>query len=305
MQVGHVWHEADGLVFIGAAGIAVRAVAGFVQAKAFDPAVVVVDQQGRHAICLLGGHAARGNDLARAIARHLGGEAVVTTASDVEARSALDLVAAKRELQSIRPKAMPRVQGAMLAGEAVQLYDPEGYLADAPADMQWIVRRSEEEWAAGPGVWVHWRSPEQDSGQAQLTPRAVGVGLGFRRGVDGERLAAAVREILARERIPLEAVAALGTVQAKGDESGAWFLARDLGRPIFFFSATELGNVRVPTPSARVAAHMGTESVCEAAARVVTGGGEIILQKSAQRDLTVALAVGSRSWVWGRETPPF
>ena len=62
--------------------MAVRAVAPLLADKQVDPAVVCVDDQGRFAIALCGGHQGGANGLAREVAGHLGAEPVVTTASD-------------------------------------------------------------------------------------------------------------------------------------------------------------------------------------------------------------------------------
>ena len=81
------WTEAhfvyDALVFIGACGIAVRAIAPHVKSKLTDPAVVVCDEAGRFAISLLSGHVGEANFLAERIAGHIGATPVITTASEL------------------------------------------------------------------------------------------------------------------------------------------------------------------------------------------------------------------------------
>ena len=92
------WHCYDGLICIMATGIVVRAIAPLLRDKHIDPCVVVMDEKGRHAISLLGGHVGGGNDLARRVAILTGGTPVITTASDTLSLVALDLWADEQNL---------------------------------------------------------------------------------------------------------------------------------------------------------------------------------------------------------------
>ena len=82
---GRLFSNTDALVFIGACGIAVRAVAPHVRSKLTDPAVVVCDETGSFAVSLLSGHVGGANTLTEQIAARLGAIPVITTASDAHA----------------------------------------------------------------------------------------------------------------------------------------------------------------------------------------------------------------------------
>ena len=109
----------EGLIFVGAVGIAVRAVAPFLRSKAEDPAVVCVDETGRWAIPILSGHLGGANALARKIAELTGGEGVVTTATDLNGVFAVDLWAKRQGMTVLQPDRIRKISSALLRGENV------------------------------------------------------------------------------------------------------------------------------------------------------------------------------------------
>ena len=115
-------HGCDGIVFVGACGIAVRAIAPYVASKMHDPAVVCVDEAGTWAISLLSGHVGGANDLARRIARIVGATPVVTTATDMRGTFAIDEWAARRSLVIANPQLIKHVSGTLLEGGHVGVH---------------------------------------------------------------------------------------------------------------------------------------------------------------------------------------
>lgn len=119
--VRRAFTDCDALVFVMATGIVVRTIAPLVQSKASDPAVLVLDQRGKHVISLLSGHLGGANAMAEQAAAYLGGEAVITTATDVEHVPAFDLFAKENHLTIENLEELKYISGALVAGEPVSL----------------------------------------------------------------------------------------------------------------------------------------------------------------------------------------
>ena len=285
----------QGHLLFAATGIVVRALAGLLQAKDRDPAVVVVDQAGRFAISLVSGHLGGANRLARETARILGGQAVITTATDTQGLPSLEVVAAERGCRVENLGALARFSTALLEGRRPALYDPAGWLAPALAPWREHFRFLEappQTQAGGrPLAWVHWGRRQTPGSWLVIRPPALVLGLGCNRGTPVQALEELLERVLARHDLSPASLALLASVEAKRDEPGLLELARRRQLECRFFPATRLAAVEVPNPSALVDRHMGTASVCEAAALLAAGSRRLLVKKQKTSEVTLALAL--------------
>ncbi|MEF2145789.1 MAG: cobalt-precorrin 5A hydrolase [Desulfovibrionaceae bacterium] len=278
-------------IFISAAGIAVRAVAPHLRDKDRDPAVVVVDQAGQYAVSLLSGHLGGANNLARQVAALLGGQAVISTATDVAGLPALDELAKRLGLRLNDLEPAKHVSAALLRGERPQLFDPKELLADSAAHFDRV--RDPATWnPERPGAWVHWTVAPQ--GALGLHPPCLFAGLGCRKGAPATELLELLHSGLEQAGLARESLAGLASIEAKRDEPGLLRMAAELQLDIIFFAPQELGRVSTPSPSAMVRKHMGVDSVCEAAAILASGNGTLILGKT--KSARATLAVAASAW---------
>jgi cobalt-precorrin 5A hydrolase len=284
-------------VFIAASGIVVRAIAPHLTTKDQDPAVVVLDQEGDYVISLVSGHLGGANALAREVARHTGGRAVITTATDTAGVPAIDLLAGERDLAIANLKAVKSINMALLAGEPIQVFDPEDRLEfnrhlPAGFSIQWV--DAEGQWIAEtPGVWVTWQEkrPVHEVKQLILHPRCLVAGVGCNRGTTAGEIVALVKTAFQKEDLALHSLKCLTTIDAKRDEQGLLDAARELGAALVFYGKPELAAVRVPHPSRVVNNHMGVPSVCEATALLKSKGGRLLVPKTKSPNATLAVAL--------------
>ncbi|UZP66221.1 cobalamin biosynthesis protein [Desulfovibrio mangrovi] len=288
-------------IFVAAAGIVVRCIAPHLQHKSTDPAVVVLDQQGRFAISLVSGHLGGANALAQDVARITGGTAVITTATDTESLPSLDMVAMEAGCAIHNTPAIKHVNGALLAGQPVTVFDPEDRLSlqtGPHAHLFTFTDTMAEAACGGAAVLVTWRDPMcMALGEQTLTlhPKVLHLGIGCRKGRSADAIESFVRKELATRMIALESVADIASVDAKADEAGLLEAAQRLGVPIQFYAADALKGIKVPNPSAAPEKAVGTRSVAEAAAIVAAGtergAGILIQEKLKDSGTTLAVAM--------------
>lgn len=272
------WGTADAIIFVGAAGIAVRAIAPHVKDKFTDPAVVSVDEAGRFAVPLLSGHVGGANELALKVAALTGGQAAVSTATDVNGLFAVDVWARERGMVITDRVRAKEISAALLEGKGVGFVSdfghpcPEG-LTEAPAEL---------------GVWVTCKTGAGPfSRTLRLAPRGLILGIGCRRGTPAEAIEAAAE--VALSGYEPQTVVQVATIDLKQDEPGLLAFCAAHNLPLTVYSAAELaaaeGNF---TPSDFVKGVTGVDNVCERAA--VCAGGAILVPKQAKNGVTVAVA---------------
>ncbi|MBE7009397.1 MAG: cobalamin biosynthesis protein CbiG [Ruminococcaceae bacterium] len=277
------------LVYVGAAGIAVRAIAPHLVSKASDPAVLAVDECGRFAVPLASGHLGGANELARRIARVCGATAVITTATDVNGVFAADEWARVQDMAIADVSKIKAVSAKLLAGETVAVRaafpidgaPPEGVCLTA---------------SDAADAWVDVRAHDV----LTLVPRALVLGVGCKRGTTAETLEERFAEFCAETGVLPEAVRDAATIDLKRGEAGLSEFCAAHGWPLAYYTAEELAAVEGEfSTSAFVARTTGVDNVCERAA-VRRAGGELIVKKTARGGVTFALAKRNLhlDWRW-------
>jgi cobalt-precorrin 5A hydrolase len=280
------FHQYDCHVFIFSTGIAVRIIAPLLSSKLTDPAVVVLDDQARHAVSLVSGHIGHGNRYACQIGHLLGATPVITTATDVNALPSIDLVADRQNLYIETPDVIKTINMAFLENRKIGLHDPLNRVAPLIPDH----------WTADcrntPQVFCDWRTTPVSRETLVLRPRVLAVGVGCNRHTPVEAIMEFYTAVLTDAGISRHSVFTLATSDIKKDEPGILALAEYLDLPIRFYDNPRLSSVEtIQTPSQTVEKHIGVKSVCEAAAILASHNGTLILPKQKNADVTLAIAL--------------
>lgn len=310
------------LLFIGACGIAVRAIAPFLTDKLNDMPVLVMDEQGRFVIPILAGHVGGANELALSLAERMGSTPVITTATDLNHCFAVDLFAKRNALHIVNKDGIAKVSSRVLAGEEVTMAVEEGHLQgevsedisvvsaelteDVPAALTesaidasaaLIESSAESPVVTEASVDVLVAPASYGKGRLlTLRPKEYVIGIGCKRGKAAEQIDDFVHRVLKESGISMEQVAALVSIDRKKDEEGILWMSSHYGIPFVTYSAEELQQVEGSFHASEfVKSQVGVDNVCERAALRFSGpGGILITGKQAEDGITAAIA--KRRW---------
>ena len=302
-NVGKRWHDFDAFVFIGAMGICVRTIAPCIADKHQDPAVVCVDSLGLNTISVLSGHVGGANDLTDRIAGIIGAKPVITTQSDLSALWALDNLESRFDWPIASDDDMNECIFAFVNREPTALLleardEGTDYLEATRPDHVTLISDISE---ADPRkfrlliiVSPFIRHASDDMLCLHFVPMVGTIGFGLAHlPEDYELIYDQMDEAMADNGL-LPCSHRYCTIDVKQNEPFVRLLEDEYNETVEFFTAEELANVKVPHPSDIVASHVGTPSVCEAAAILGSNHGELIVPKIKGKTWTAALAIDRR-----------
>lgn len=289
---GKMFAEKRAMIFVSATGIAVRAIAPWIRDKMTDPPVVTVDEGAQFVIPLLSGHVGGANELARHIADWLEAVPVITTATDVNGKFAVDLFASAYHMTIIDRKEAKNISAAVLEGKQISVFSdlpikklPDGFVMDRWCEENICITVKDPSF------------PEKKASYLRLVPRAVVLGVGCRRGTDPEFMKEKVFALLKEHGIDPAAVKAIASVDVKQDEPAVLglkqvFDGECLHQPCEqrFYTPEQLNQVPGDfKESAFVKKQIGVGNVCERSA--CAAGGKLLVEKQAGDGITLAAAL--------------
>lgn len=298
--------DSDGLIFVGAVGIAVRLIAPYIKDKMEDPAVVSVDEQGKYAVPILSGHMGGANRLAREIAKALGAIAVITTATDLNRKFAVDVFARENGLVIGNRELAKSISARILNGERVTIYSDLSVRGGFPPELQQLSEEDREKNIL-PDIWITEKRMDGHQNEILfLIPRRVTLGMGCRKGAGKDAILNTAEKLCLQAGIDKRSIGTIASIDLKCEEEGLAEAARELNAGLVFFSAKELAEVPgCFSESEFVKKVTGVGNVCERAALLGAGGNKrarLIAGKLSFEGVTAAAAV-TEQWIEaGRKT---
>lgn len=278
--------NSKGIIFISSTGIAVRAIAPFLEGKDKDPGVVVVDLSGKYAVNILSGHLGGGNELTLKTAQILGSLPVITTATDNLGIIAPDMIAKDNGLIIEDLKKAKDISSLLVSGKIIGIKDDYNFIEETKGYK--IIKELKEN-----SIWITNKlnaDNNMNNNILKLIKRDLVLGIGCRRDTSFEKLFEFVKNSLAEYNFDLRAVLKIVSVDVKADEAGLIKLAEKINCEFKTFSRDEIKKVQHKYDKSEfVLKTLGITGVCEPC--VDLAGAEVIISKVKHEGMTLAIGI--------------
>lgn len=316
------FEQVDAIVFVTASGIAVRSVAEHLAHKSEDPAIVCMDECGKHVISLVSGHAGGANALTQMLADVMWATPVITTATDVEGRFSVDDYARKHNLVVTDWAKAKAISAEVLATGAKPVWVDEAAGSQEEEKNECEICKVQKSTGidgceneidvqklqiGSHQVVITPQDVSVDAQTLQLIPRCIVAGVGCKKGTSVDKIEHAVQDAFAKAGLRMEALCAVASIDLKKNEVGLLEFCETRKVPFKTYAAEELRAVPgIYSASEFVSGVTGVDNVCERSAvkyaseHATNQGepllgrqakhGELLLRKQAHGGVTVALA---------------
>ncbi|MCK5312719.1 MAG: cobalamin biosynthesis protein [Desulfobacteraceae bacterium] len=282
-KLEEVFKDFDAHIFIFSTGIAVRIIAPLLKSKTEDPAIVVLDDNACHAVSLLSGHIGGANELAKKVGVITKARPVITTATDVHNKPAIDIIALQNNMYIANPEMIKKINMALLENRSVKIHDPLNILFNK------IPNHINDK--HNPDIICTDMEIDVPRGTLVLNPPSLIVGIGCNRGTRSDEIEKFLLLVLKQNKLSIKSIWAFASIDAKQDEIGFLELSKKYKAQFIFIDKQKLSSVtNIKTPSQTVQKHMGVKNVCEAAAIIAGKNTKLIVQKQIKGNVTIAIA---------------
>lgn len=287
--LNNYFNKFDCIIGIMATGIMVRNICALINNKENDPAVLVIDEKGKHVISLLSGHLGGANKLTHKIARLIGSEAVITTSTDINHKFGVDCIANKyyfklKPLSNIRS-----INSYLINNQSVWINYNSQY------EYLWNDENISNSYEKGND---HSNKLLVSNGdvELELIPKKIVVGLGSRKDISNKKVLKAIYSAISNLDLPVERINTLATGEMKKNECGILEASKILNKPLKVVSESTLKKFTNPdmNDSEFVKSKFGIGGVCEPSSLIEAGkNSRLILRKSSYDGVTVAISLSS------------
>ena len=290
--VGKLFKDYQYIVFIMATGIVVRVIAPYINSKFSDPAILVTDEKGTNIISLLSGHMGGANEMTQYLSDLIGSNPVITTATDVNKKSSLDMIAKKLDAHIDNFRQNVKDVNAMLVNnQEVGIYIDGNYDVDTRGFK--VLDKLEDIEELDTVVIITNKNKilnnKENNKIIKVVPKDIVVGIGCRRNIEIELLQESLNSLLHDYNIDIKSIKEIGSIDIKYDEQAIIDLASYLSVPFNTISASEISKVDyLFDKSEFVKKNVGVYCVAEPVAHILSKGN-LIIEKHKYKGITISV----------------
>lgn len=282
--------NSNGVIFISSVGIAVRAIAPFLEGKDKDAGVVVVDLSGKYAINILSGHLGGGNDLTLKVAELLNSIPIVTTATDNLGIMAPDVMAKNHDLVIDDLKKAKHIAAVLVDEKEVGIKDDFNQIKITKGYEKIEKLKDDSIWITHNLIWNKGKNILDYSNILKLIKKDLVLGIGCRRDTSFEKLYNFISGSLEKYNLDIRAVNKIVSVDVKKNERGIIELAKKLNCEFKTFEIEEIKTVQDKYDKSEfVLKTLGITGVCEPC--VDLSGAEVVISKVKHEGMTLAIGI--------------
>lgn len=290
--VGTLFKDYQYIVFIMATGIVIRVIAPYINNKFSDPAILVTDERGTNIISLLSGHMGGANEMTQHLSDLIGANPVITTATDVNKKASLDMIAKKLDAHIDNFRENVKDVNAMLVNnQEVGIYIDGNYDVDTRGFKVLDKLEDIDELEKIVVITNKNKIINNDLNKKiiKVIPRNIVVGIGCRRNTESKLLQESLNDLLHNYNIDIKSIKEIGSIDIKHDEKAIIDLASYLSVQFNTISANEISKVDyLFDKSDFVKKNVGVYCVAEPVAHILSKGN-LIIEKHKYKGITISV----------------